>query len=120
MPEDLTKFGLIPEFIGRVPVTVSLDFLDEKALERILTEPKNALIKQYKKLFELDGVELKFTDEAINTIAKKAVERKQVPEVLEPYLKMQLWILCTKHLQMKQLRNVLLMKMLLTDLQILN
>ena len=72
MPEDLTKFGLIPEFIGRVPVTVSLDFLDEKALERILTEPKNALIKQYKKLFELDGVELKFTDEAINTIAKKA------------------------------------------------
>ena len=76
MPEDLTKFGLIPEFIGRVPVTVSLDFLDEKALERILTEPKNALIKQYKKLFELDGVELKFTDEAINTTAKKAVERK--------------------------------------------
>lgn len=76
MPEDFTKFGLIPEFIGRVPVTVSLDFLDEKALERILTEPKNALIKQYKKLFELDGVELKFTDEAINTIAKKAVERK--------------------------------------------
>lgn len=76
MPEDLTKFGLIPEFIGRVPVTVSLDFLDEKALERILTEPKNALIKQYKKLLELDGVELKFTDEAINTIAKKAVERK--------------------------------------------
>ena len=76
MPEDLTKFGLIPEFIGRVPVTVSLDFLDEKALERILTEPKNALIKQYKKLFELDGVELKFTDEAINTISKKAVERK--------------------------------------------
>ena len=76
MPEELTKFGLIPEFIGRVPVTVSLDFLDEKALERILTEPKNALIKQYKKLFELDGVELKFTDEAINTIAKKAVERK--------------------------------------------
>lgn len=76
MPEDLTKFGLIPEFIGRVPVTVSLDFLDEKALERILTEPKNALIKQYKKLFELDGVELKFTDKAINTIAKKAVERK--------------------------------------------
>ena len=76
MPEDLTKFGLIPEFIGRVPVTVSLDFLDEKALERILTEPNNELIKQYKKLFELDGVELKFTDEAINTIAKKAVERK--------------------------------------------
>lgn len=76
MPQDLTKFGLIPEFIGRVPVTVSLDFLDEKALERILTEPRNALTKQYKKLFELDGVKLTFTDEAINAIAKKAVERK--------------------------------------------
>ena len=76
MPQDLTKFGLIPEFIGRVPVTVTLDLLDEKALERILTEPKNALVKQYKKLFELDGVELKFTDEAISTIAKLAVERK--------------------------------------------
>jgi ATP-dependent Clp protease ATP-binding subunit ClpX len=76
MPQDLTKFGLIPEFIGRVPVTVTLDFLDEKSLERILTEPKNALVKQYKKLFELDGVKLTFTDEAINTIAKLAVERK--------------------------------------------
>lgn len=76
MPQDLTKFGLIPEFIGRVPVTVTLDLLDEKALERILTEPKNALVKQYKKLFELDGVELKFTEEAISTIAKLAVERK--------------------------------------------
>lgn len=76
MPQDLTKFGLIPEFIGRVPVTVTLDFLDEKALERILTEPKNALVKQYKKLFELDGVELKFTNEAVNQIAKLAVDRK--------------------------------------------
>ncbi len=76
MPQDLTKFGLIPEFIGRVPVTVTLDLLDEKALERILTEPKNALVKQYKKLFELDGVELKFTEEAVSTIAKLAVERK--------------------------------------------
>lgn len=76
MPQDLTKFGLIPEFIGRVPVTVSLDFLDEKALEKILTEPKNALVKQYKKLFELDGVELTFTEEAIKAIAKLSFERK--------------------------------------------
>ncbi len=76
MPQDLTKFGLIPEFIGRVPVTVTLDFLDEKSLERILTEPKNALVKQYKKLFELDGVKLTFTDEAVSAIAKLAVERK--------------------------------------------
>lgn len=76
MPQDLTKFGLIPEFIGRVPVTVTLDFLDEKSLEKILTQPRNALVKQYKKLFELDGVELTFTEGAINAIAKLAVERK--------------------------------------------
>ncbi len=76
MPEDLTKFGLIPEFIGRVPVTVSLDFLDVNALKRILIEPKNALVKQYRKLFELDGVKLEFTDDAVEAIAQKAVERK--------------------------------------------
>ena len=76
MPQDLVKFGLIPEFIGRIPVTVSLDFLDVKALEKILTQPKNALVKQYKKLFELDGVKLTFTDEAVNAIAKLSFERK--------------------------------------------
>lgn len=76
MPEDLTKFGLIPEFIGRVPVTVSLDFLDEEALEEILTKPKNALVKQFEKLFELDDVKLTFTDGALKAIAKKAVDRK--------------------------------------------
>ena len=76
MPQDLTKFGLIPEFIGRVPITVSLDYLDENALMRILTEPKNALTKQYKKLFELDGIDLEFTEDAVEAIAKKAVERK--------------------------------------------
>ena len=76
MPEDLTKFGLIPEFIGRVPVTVSLDFLDEESLKEILTTPKNALVKQFEKLFELDNVKLTFTDDALEAIAKKAVERK--------------------------------------------
>lgn len=76
MPEDLTRFGLIPEFIGRVPVTVSLDFLDEDSLKEILTEPKNALVKQFEKLFELDGVKLTFTEDALDAIAKKAVERK--------------------------------------------
>ena len=76
MPQDLTKFGLIPEFIGRVPVTVSLDLLDVNSLSRILTEPKNALTKQYQKLFELDGVKLEFTPEAIAEVAKLAVERK--------------------------------------------
>ena len=75
-PQDLVKFGLIPDFIGRVPITVSLDLLDEKALVRILSEPKNALIKQYQKLFELDDVKLEFTPEALEEVAKFAVERK--------------------------------------------
>ena len=76
MPEDFIKFGLIPEFIGRVPVVVSLDALDENALIRILKEPKNSLTKQYHKLFELDGVELEFKDEALELVAKKSLERK--------------------------------------------
>lgn len=76
MPQDLMKFGLIPEFIGRVPVTVSLDYLDEKALIRILTEPKNALIKQYQKLLELDNVKLDFTEDAIKEVAELAIKRK--------------------------------------------
>ena len=74
-PQDLLKFGLIPEFIGRVPVVVTLHSLGEDALVKILSEPKNALVKQYKYLFELDGVELEFTDEAVMAIAKQAVER---------------------------------------------
>ena len=76
LPQDLVKFGLIPEFIGRVPVTVSLDLLDKDALVRILREPKNSLVKQYMKLFELDGVALEFDDEAVLAIAEKALERK--------------------------------------------
>ena len=76
MPEDLTKFGLIPEFVGRVPVVVSLELLDEDALVRILTEPKNAIIKQYQRLFELDDVKLEFTPDAVHAIAHMAVERK--------------------------------------------
>ena len=75
-PQDLVKFGLIPEFIGRVPISVSLEGLDEEALVRILKEPKNALIKQYRKLFSYDGVGLEFEDDAIEAIAKMAVERK--------------------------------------------
>ena len=76
LPQDFVKFGLIPEFIGRVPITVSLEALDRDALIRILKEPKNSLIKQYAKLFELDGVGLEFTDDAVNAIADKALERK--------------------------------------------
>ncbi len=75
-PQDLIKFGLIPEFIGRVPVTVSLELLSEEALVRILTEPKNAITKQYQKLFELDDVKLEFTREALLEIASLAVKRK--------------------------------------------
>ena len=75
-PEDLMKFGLIPEFVGRLPVVVTLDKLDEKALVRILTEPKNALVKQYAKLLELDGVELSFDEEALSAIAKLAMQQK--------------------------------------------
>jgi ATP-dependent Clp protease ATP-binding subunit ClpX len=75
-PDDLLKFGLIPEFIGRLPVIATLENLDEKALIKILTEPKNALVKQYKRLFEMDNVRLEFTDDALKEIAQKAIERK--------------------------------------------
>ena len=76
MPEDLLKFGLIPEFVGRLPVTVTLESLDESALVKILTEPKNALVKQYQKLLELDGVQLEFKDEALRAVAQAALKRK--------------------------------------------
>ncbi len=75
-PEDLLKFGLIPEFIGRLPVLVTLNSLDEDALMRILTEPKNALVRQYSKLLSFDNVELEFTEDALRTIARQALERK--------------------------------------------
>ena len=75
-PEDLIKFGLIPEFVGRLPMIASLEELDEKALIQILTEPKNALVKQFQKMFELEGAELQFRKDALNEIAKLAIERK--------------------------------------------
>ncbi|MCM1191322.1 MAG: ATP-dependent Clp protease ATP-binding subunit ClpX [Butyrivibrio sp.] len=75
-PQDLVRFGLIPEFVGRVPICVTLSGLDKEALVRILKEPKNALIKQYRKLFNMDEVELTFDEEALDAIAEKAVERK--------------------------------------------
>ena len=75
-PHDLIKYGLIPEFIGRVPITVTLQELDEKALKKILVEPRNSLVKQYKKLFEIDGIKLEFTSEAVSAFAKKAIELK--------------------------------------------
>ena len=75
LPQDFVKFGLIPEFVGRVPVTVGLDLLDEDALVRILTEPKNAITKQYQKLIAMDHVELEFEEDAVRAIAKRSVER---------------------------------------------
>lgn len=76
LPEDLLKFGLIPEFVGRVPMVVSLESLDQSALINILSKPKNALIKQYSKLFEIDNVELEFTEEALKAVADEAIKRK--------------------------------------------
>ena len=75
-PEDLLKYGLIPEFVGRLPVLATLEDLDESALKRILTEPKNALVKQYQRLFEMEGVDLGIHEDALSAIAKKAIERK--------------------------------------------
>ncbi len=75
-PEDLIKFGLIPEFVGRLPVHATLEELDEEALMKILTEPRNALTKQYSKLFDMEGVELEFRDDALRSVARKAMERK--------------------------------------------
>ncbi|HET9902390.1 MAG TPA: ATP-dependent Clp protease ATP-binding subunit ClpX, partial [Xanthobacteraceae bacterium] len=75
-PEDLLRYGLIPEFVGRLPVVATLEDLDEAALKRILTEPKNALVKQYQRLFEMETVDLTLTDEALTAISRKAIERK--------------------------------------------
>ncbi len=75
LPQDLLRYGLIPEFVGRVPIVVTLDALDIDALVSILTEPKNALVKQYKKLFELDGVDLEFMDDALQAVAEEAMRR---------------------------------------------
>ena len=76
LPEDLVKFGMIPEFVGRVPVTVALDALKKEDMVRILVEPKNSIVRQYKKLFDLDGVKLSFEREAIEAIAEQTVKRK--------------------------------------------
>ena len=85
-PEDLIKYGMIPEFVGRFPVVATLNQLDEDALIEILTKPKNALVKQYQKLFSIDGVKLTFTDDALRAIAKKAIERKTGARALRSIL----------------------------------
>ena len=75
-PEDLLKYGMIPEFVGRLPIITTLEDLNEEALIKVLTEPKNALVKQYKTMFDMENVKLTFTDEALKAVAKKAIERK--------------------------------------------
>jgi ATP-dependent Clp protease ATP-binding subunit ClpX len=75
-PEDLIKYGLIPEFVGRLPVVATLDELDEAALVQILTAPRNALTKQYRKLFDMEGVEIEFREEALRAVARRAMQRK--------------------------------------------
>ena len=95
-PEDLVQYGLIPEFIGRLPVSVTLDELKEDALVRILTEPKNALIKQYKRLLHIDGVQLKFTPEALKAIARLSSGTKAVRAVCAQFWRTRCLISCTR------------------------
>ncbi|HEX19254.1 MAG TPA: ATP-dependent Clp protease ATP-binding subunit ClpX, partial [Acidiferrobacteraceae bacterium] len=89
-PEDMIKYGLIPEFVGRLPIVAVLDELDEHALVRILTEPKNALIKQYQKLFKIEGVDLELRDDALAAVAYKAMERKTGARGLRSILELSL------------------------------
>ncbi|MFO7306667.1 MAG: ATP-dependent Clp protease ATP-binding subunit ClpX [Gammaproteobacteria bacterium] len=102
-PEDLIKYGLIPEFVGRLPVVATLDELDEDALVSILVEPKNALVKQYRKLFEMEGVELEFRPEALRAIAKKAMQRKTGARGLRTILEN---VLLETMYELPSLRNV--------------
>ncbi|NQU68112.1 MAG: ATP-dependent Clp protease ATP-binding subunit ClpX [Candidatus Marinimicrobia bacterium] len=88
LPEDLIKYGFIPELVGRLPVLAALDHLNEAALYSILTEPKNAIIKQYKKIFQMEGIDLQFTDDAIDQIVKLAIERKTGARALRSILEM--------------------------------
>ena len=98
--EDVRKFGMIPEFLGRLPILFSLEALTEDMLVRILTEPKNAIVRQYKKLLAMDEVDLEFTEDALHAIAKQAKEKKSVPVHCEPLLKSSCWISCMRFQRM--------------------
>jgi ATP-dependent Clp protease ATP-binding subunit ClpX len=102
-PEDLIKYGLIPEFVGRLPVVATLDELDEAALVSILLEPKNALSKQYRKLFDMEGVELEFRQDALKAVAKKAMQRKTGARGLRTILEN---VLLETMYELPSLRNV--------------
>ena len=99
--EDLVRYGLIPEFVGRLPVVATLEELDEEALMQILTEPKNALTKQYGKLFDMEGAELVFRDDALHAIARKAMERKTGARGCAVFWKKSSLIRCTTCLPKK-------------------
>jgi len=106
-PEDLIKYGLIPEFVGRLPVAAVLDELDESALIQVLTEPKNSLIKQYKKLFEMEGIELEFTQDALEAIAKKTIKRKTGARGLRSILEHTLMDLMYELPSVKKIKKVI-------------
>ena len=113
-------FGLIPEFIGRFPVIASLEQLDEDALVEILTKPKNALVKQYQKLLELDDVELEFEEEALREIAKKAIERKTGARGLRSIIEGIMLDVCLIFLHVMILQNVSLQKERLQKINVQN
>jgi ATP-dependent Clp protease ATP-binding subunit ClpX len=114
-PQDLIKFGLIPEFIGRLPVVATLEPLDEEALMTILTQPKNALTKQYAKLFKMEGVDLEFTDEALKEVAKKALERKTGARGLRSILEQALLELMYDIPSMENLAKVIIGEGVISD-----
>jgi ATP-dependent Clp protease ATP-binding subunit ClpX len=107
-PQDLLKFGLIPEFVGRLPVLATLDELSEDALVRILKEPKNALVKQYQKLLELDQVNLKFADDALVAVAKEALKRKSGARGLRAILEKAMLDLMYELPSVKEVRDCLI------------
>ncbi len=116
-PEDLLKYGLIPEFVGRLPVLATLEDLDEEALITILTEPKNALVKQYKKLFEIEGVELTFKPDALKAIAQRAIERKTGARGLRSILENLLLDTMFELPDIEGLEEVIVKKETVTDLK---
>jgi ATP-dependent Clp protease ATP-binding subunit ClpX len=114
-PEDLLKYGLIPEFIGRLPVVATIDDLGEDALIKILTEPKNAIVKQFQKLFEMEGVELKFTETALRAIARKAITRKAGARGLRTIMEESLLDLMYDIPGMKDISQVVIDETVITD-----
>ena len=104
-PEDLVQYGLIPEFVGRLPIIATLEELDAEALIRILTEPRNALTKQYAKMFEMEGVEIDFRDDGLQAVAERAMEQRPAPVDYALSLRGYFWSLCIRFLQLRMWQN---------------